>query len=162
MFIIKTNYNETFEVKADIDKVRDFFANIRNFIDLMPGIEDIHTDNKDTKHWKIRADIPFIGSFTEKFVVEETENNDERVEWSPAKGEKYNLMKYAADFMPKGKDKTLVQFSQMVELRRNSAMDLHLLAGLAGESLISSEMNKRITEMLINFIREARKRIEKE
>ncbi|HQY67423.1 MAG TPA: hypothetical protein PLD38_09095 [Pyrinomonadaceae bacterium] len=42
----------------------------------------------------------------------------------------------------------MVQFSQSAELRRRSARDLHLLAGLAGESLISSEMNKRIADMI--------------
>ena len=42
-----------------------------------------------------------------------------------------------------------------------SARDLHYLAGLAGESLISSEMSKRIAEMIKIFIDRAKERLEK-
>lgn len=160
MFKIQAHYSETFEVKASLEKVRDFFSDIKNFIELMPSVESIQKDNKGIIHWKIRAEVPFIGSFTEKFAVVESENSSERVEWSPIDGEKYNLMKYAAEFMPKGIDITLVQFSQRLELRRNSATDLHLLAGFAGENLISNEMSRRIAEMLKTFIQSARENLE--
>ncbi len=160
MFTVRSDYSETFELMADLESVREFFADIKNFIELMPGIESIQTDNKDIMHWKIRADVPFIGSFIEKFAVQERENTDERVEWASVDGEKFNLMRYVADFMPKGENKTLVQFAQNIELRRNSAMDLHLLAGFAGEKLISQEMSKQIGEMLKSFIQKSRERLE--
>jgi hypothetical protein len=53
-----------------------------------------------------------------------------------------------------------VQISQTVEMRRNSARDLHLLAGLAGESIISGEMSKRVAEMIKIFVQKARERLE--
>jgi hypothetical protein len=56
---------------------------------------------------------------------------------------------------------TVIQFSQMVELRRKSARELHLLAGLAGESLISSELSKKVQEMISIFIQRAKERLEK-
>ena len=56
---------------------------------------------------------------------------------------------------------TLVHFSQSVELRRKKAGDLHSLAWLAGESLISNEMTKRITEMIKVFIDRAKEKLEK-
>ncbi len=160
MFTVRADYNDTFEVNADLEKVRVFFADIRNFIELMPGIESIQTDNNNAAHLKIRADVPLVGSFIEKFSVTERENTDERVEWSSVDGEKYNLMRYAADFMPRGEDKTLIRFSQNIQLRRNSARDLHLLAGLAGENLISREMSRQIGEMLKTFVQKARQRLE--
>lgn len=160
MFKIQANYTETFEVKASLEKVRAFFSDIKNFIELMPSIESIQIDSKGIIHWKIRAEVPFIGSFTEKFAVEESENSEERVEWSPIENERFNLMRYAAEFMPKGNSTTLVQFSQKIELRRRSAMDLHLLAGFAGEKLISTEMTRRISEMLAIFIQKAQERLE--
>ena len=49
----------------------------------------------------------------------------------------------------------------MVELRRKSARELHMLAGLAGESVISSEMSKKVTEMIKVFIQRAKDRLEK-
>lgn len=160
MFTIKASHTETVEINADLEKVRDFFSDIANFIDLMPHIESIHKDSKDVIHWKIRADIPLIGSFVEKFSVVETENSEDRIEWLPIEGERRNLMRYSADFMPKGENKTLVQISQSAVLNRNSASELHLLAGLAGENLIGNEMSRRIAEMLKDFANKARHRIE--
>ena len=134
---------------------------MNNFADLMPGIASIHKDAKGVAHWKIEAEIPYIGSMSQKFAVELAENNEERVEWFPIAVETQNFLRYSADFLEKAKNTTLVHFSQMVELRRKSARDLHMLAGLAGESIISSEMTKKITEMIRVFIHRAKERLEK-
>jgi len=127
----------------------------------MPGITAIHTDAKGIAHWKIQAEIPLVGPMLQKFAVELAENSEERIEWSPVRIETDNFLRYSADFLEKAKNVTLVHFSQMVELRRKSARDLHYLAGLAGESIISSEMTKRITEMIKVFIDRAKERLEK-
>ena len=161
MFTVKAGYSDDIEVKSSIDKVREFFTDMNNFADLMPGIASIHKDAKGVAHWKIEAEIPYIGSMSQKFAVELAENNDERVEWFPIAVETQNFLRYSADFLEKAKNTTLVHFSQMVELRRKSARDLHMLAGLAGESIISSEMTKKITEMIRVFINRAKERLEK-
>lgn len=160
MFTIRANYSDTIEVKTNLEKVREFFLDIKNFVELMPGVERIYIDAKGIAHWTIRAEIPFIGAMTQKFAVELTENEEEIVEWSPAAGEAKNLLRYAAEFLEKGKNLTVVQFTQAVELRRKSARELHLLAGLAGESIISSEMSKRIAEMLKIFVQRAKEKLE--
>ncbi len=161
MFTVRAGYSDDIEVKSSIDKVREFFTDMNNFADLMPGIASIHKDAKGVAHWKIEAEIPYIGSMSQKFAVELAENNEERVEWFPIAVETQNFLRYSADFLEKAKNTTLVHFSQMVELRRKSARDLHMLAGLAGESIISSEMTKKITEMIRVFIHRAKERLEK-
>ncbi len=161
MFTVKAGYTGDIELKTSVDRVRDFFADINNFADLMPGIRQIHTDAKGVAHWKIQAEIPFVGQMLQKFAVELAEETEDRVEWLPLRVETENFLRYSAEFVEKAKNVTLVQFSQMVELRRKSARDLHYLAGLAGESLISSEMTKRITEMIKIFIDRAKERLEK-
>ncbi len=160
MFTIKAGYSDQIEFNSSIEKVREFFCDIRNFADLMPGISGIHTDAKGIAHWKIEAALPVVGSMTQKFAVELAEDSEERVEWFPIALETQNFLRYSADFLEKAKNITIVHFSQMVELRRKSARDLHLLAGLAGESLISSEMSKRITEMIKTFINRAKEKLE--
>ncbi len=152
MFTIKAGYSDDIEVKSSIERVREFFGDMKNFADLMPGIASIHMDAKGVAHWKIEAEIPYVGSMTQKFIVELAENNEERVEWFPVAVETQNFLRYSAEFLEKAKNVTLVHFSQMVELRRKSARDLHMLAGLAGESIISNEMTKKITEMIKVFI----------
>lgn len=160
MFTIRAAYSDQVEIKTELGRANEFFTDIKNFVELMPGVESIHTDAKGTTHWKIRAEIPLIGAMRQSFTVELSERSDERVEWSPAAGEKQNFLRYAVDFVEKGANLTLVQISQTVELRRASARDLHLLAGLAGESIISGEMSKRIAEMIKTFVRKARERLE--
>ena len=161
MFTVKAAYANDIEVNSGIDKVRAFFGDITNFAELMPGITQIHTDAKGVAHWKIQAEIPFVGQMLQKFAVELAESSDDRIEWSPIHVETENFLRYSADFLEKAKGITLIHFSQMVELRRKSARDLHYLAGLAGETLISTEMSKRIAEMIKVFIERAKEKLEK-
>ena len=161
MFTVKAVYSDKIEVKTSLERVREFFLDIRNFADLMPGIASIHTDAKGVAHWKIQAEIPLVGQMMQKFAVELAENSDERVEWFPIREETQNFLRYSADFLQKARDVTVIHFSQMVELRRKSARELHMLAGLAGESLISSELSKRVQEMISIFIQRAKERLEK-
>lgn len=160
MFTVRAGYSDQIEVKTNVEKVREFFSDIRNFVDLMPGIMSVHTDSKGVTHWKIQAEIPFVGQMAQKFAVELAENTDERIEWFPLSVETQNFLRYSADFLSKARDVTVIHFSQMVELRRKSARELHMLAGLAGEGLISSEMSKKIQEMIRTFIQRAKERLE--
>lgn len=161
MFTIKAAYSDHIEVKTSVEKVREFFMDFKNFADLMPGIASIHTDAKGVAHWKIQAEIPLVGQMVQKFAVELAENSDERIEWFPVAVETQNFLRYSAEFLEKAKDITMVHFTQMVELRRRSARDLHMLAGMAGETLISSEMTKKVSEMIRTFIGRAKERLEK-
>ena len=161
MFTVKAGYSDNVELQTNIEKARDFFSDVRNFAELMPGITSIHTDAKGVAHWKIQAEIPLVGQMIQKFAVELSENSAERIEWFPVAVETQNFLRFSAEFLEKAKNVTLVHFSQMVELRRKSARDLHYLAGLAGEGLISSEMTKKVTEMIKVFIQRAKEKLEK-
>ena len=161
MFTVKAGYSNDVEIMSSVDKVRDFFLDIRNFAELMPGVQQVHTDAKGIAHWKVQTEIPLVGQILQKFALELSESTEHRVEWAPIRTEAENFLRYSADFLSKAKDVTLVHFSQMVELRRKSARDLHYLAGLAGETIISNEMSKRIGEMIRTFIDRAKERLEK-
>ncbi len=160
MFTVKAGFSDNIEVKTNIEKVREFFADVNNFAAMMPGIAGIHTDAQGVAHWRIEADIPVVGQMVQKFAVELAENNENRIEWFPVTFETQNFLRYSAEFLEKARNVTHVHFSQMVELRRKSARDLHMLAGLAGESIISNEMTKKITEMIKVFISRAKVKLE--
>jgi carbon monoxide dehydrogenase subunit G len=160
MFTVRAGYSDKVEIKTSLERATEFFTDIKNFVELMPGIESIHTDGKGITHWKIRAEIPIVGAMKQSFAVELSEQSDDRIEWTPISGEKQNFLRYAVDLVEKSANLTLVQFSQSVEMRRNSSRELHLLAGLAGESIISGEMTKRVAEMIKTFVRKARERLE--
>lgn len=160
MFTIRTSFSDKFEVNAPIEKVREFFADIRNFIELMPNVESIHTNGDGTARWTIRADIPIVGAMRQSFAVELAEMSDDRIEWIPKAGEKQNFLRYAAGFIEKSADLTLVQFSQNVELRRAAARELHLLAGLAGEKRVSQGMQWEVSGMIKKFVQRAKDKLE--
>ncbi|MEJ7624359.1 MAG: hypothetical protein WKF34_10245 [Pyrinomonadaceae bacterium] len=160
MFTIRAAYSSDIELRTGAGRVREFFADIANFAELMPGVMQIHTDASGVAHWRVETEIPLVGKIRQKFSVELAENSDDRIEWSPISTETENLLRYSADFLEKAKNITLVHFSQVVELRRKNARDLHNLAGLAGEALISKEMTRRVTEMIRVFIGRAKERLE--
>ncbi len=160
MFTIKAGFSDTVEVRTTIERVRDFLTDIDNFTSMMPGVIAIHTDAQGIMHWKVEAEIPLVGKMIQKFDVMAEDDDDGRIDWGPVPGEQANFLRFSAEFIEKAIDRTQVRFLQMVELRRRSARDLHLLAGLAGESLISREMTARVTEMTRTFIERAKNKLE--
>lgn len=160
MFTIKASINENYEFAATLTTVKEFFGDITNFAELMPGVQQIHLDGKGVAHLKIQAEIPVVGAMVQNFAVERTEDDEDRIEWLPLRTEAQNFLRYSADFLEQAKDVTLVRFSQAVELRREKARDLHFLAGMAGEAIISTEMTKRFAEMVKVFIEKAKHRLE--
>lgn len=160
MFIIRASHTEGLAFSADVADVRDYFADISNFIDLMPNIESIRTDEDGVSDWEITAQVPFVGSFTESFAVVQTVNSASRIEWIPYDPEHQNLLSFVSVFEQLNEDSTDVQFTQTIELRRRSATSLHLFAGLAGEALISTEMEKHVAAMMREFLIDSKERIE--
>src|SRR5687767_15495029 len=109
----------------------------------------------------VRAEVPIIGAVEASFTVEKTEDSPERLEWSPARSEMKNYLRYAAAFEERG-HKVLIRIAQHVELRRSHARDLHGLASLVGEGPISAAMQKRVSEMIKTFLERARVKLEAE
>jgi len=161
MFRIKASYTGQLELKTSLERAREFFGELKNFADLMPGIEGIRKESSGIVRWLVRAEVPVIGSVQASFAVRKTEDRPERLEWSPAGTEMKNYLRYAAAFEVRGHN-VLIKISQHVELRRPHARDLHSLAAFIGEGPISSELQKRITEMIKTFLERAQDKLEGE
>jgi hypothetical protein len=161
MFRIKASYADQMELRTTIEKAREFFGELRNFADLMPGIEGIRKEAGGIMRWMVRAEVPIIGAVQASFTVEKTEDSPDRLEWSPARSEMKNYLRYAAAFEERG-HKVLIRIVQHVELRRQHAKDLHRFAILVGEGAISAEMQKRVREMIKTFLERARVKLETE
>ena len=161
MFRIKASYTEQLELGISLERAREFFGELRNFVDLMPGIEGIRKEAGGIMRWIVRAEVPVIGPVIANFTVEKTDDTPERLEWSPASTEMKNYLRYAASFEERG-HKVLIRIAQHVELRRPHAKDLHRLAALVGESAISAGMEKRVREMIKVFLERARVQLEGE
>lgn len=161
MFQVKAGFDEKLEVKTTLERARSFFGDLRNFAELMPGVEQIKQEAGGAARWLIRADVPVIGSIRQAFSVAQVEDRPDRIEWSPAPQESGNFLRYYAAFEQQGA-RVLVRVVQRVELRRGRAAELHMLAGLVGERRLSAELQKGVTEMMRTFLQRARTRLEAE
>src|ERR1041385_3755683 len=102
MFRIKASYSDQMELRTTLERAREFFGELRNFADLMPGIEGIRKEAGGIMRWMVRAEVPVIGAVVAGFAVEKTEDSPERLEWSPARTEMKNYLRYAAVFEERG------------------------------------------------------------
>jgi carbon monoxide dehydrogenase subunit G len=159
MFQIKAAFSEQVEWGTSAQAAREFFDDLKNFAELMPGVERITSEAGGVARWVIRAEVPVVGSIRQAFAVSKSLDEPGRIEWSPVAGESKNFLRYAASFEGRGAT-TRIRIEQRVELRRGSARELHLLAGLAGESRLSAALQKGVTDMLKSFLQRARARLE--
>ena len=160
MFQLRAAFSEQVEWRTSAEAAREFFGDLKNFVELMPGVERISSEAGGIARWLIRTEVPVVGAIRQAFAVAKTLDEPARIEWSPAAGESKNFLRSAATFEPRG-ETTRIRIEQRVELRRNHARELHMLAGLAGESRLSAALQNRVTEMLQSFLQRARARIEK-
>ena len=160
MFQVRAAFSEQVEWKTSAEAARAFFDDLRNFVELMPGVERISSEAGGIARWLIRAEVPVVGAIRQAFAVSKAVDEPARIEWAPAAGESKNFLRYVATFEPRG-DTTRIRIEQRVELRRTHARELHTLAGLAGESRLSAALQKGVAEMLHSFLQRARARLEK-
>ena len=160
MFQLRAGFSEQVEWRTSTEAAREFFGDLKNFVELMPGVERITADARGIARWLIRADVPVVGAIRQAFSVRKSVDEPTRIEWSPAVGESQNLLRYIATFEGRG-DVTRIRIEQRVELRRKSARELHTLAAVAGESRLSAALQKGVTEMLQAFLQRARTHLEK-
>ena len=160
MFAIRAAFNEQVEWRTSAERAREFFNDLRNYAELMPGVERITADAVGVARWLIRAEVPVVGSIRQAFSVFQSVDEPWRIEWSPAAGESKNFLRYSATFEERGAT-TRIRIEQRVELRRQSARELHTLAALAGEGRLSAALQKGVAEMLQAFLKRARAHLEK-
>ena len=159
MFIVKAAFSEQVEWRTSAERAREFLNDLRNFVELMPGVERITAEAGGVARWVIRAEAPVVGSIRQAFAVLRTTDTPARTEWAPAAGEQKNFLRYSAAFESAGEG-VRIRIEQRVELRRQSPRELHLLAGLAGESRLSAALQNGVTEMMSTFLQRARAKLE--
>ena len=141
MFRIKASYADQMELRTTVERAREFFGELRNFADLMPGIEGIRKEAGGIMRWMVRAEVPVIGAVHAAFAVEKTEDSPERLEWSPARSEMKNYLRYAAAFEERGHN-VLIKIVQHVELDERPA-EAHARAAPSGEHRAPRESRNR-------------------
>jgi carbon monoxide dehydrogenase subunit G len=158
MFRVKSSFKTKLEIKAPMNQVREFFANLHHFTDFLGGVESIRREPGGIARWTIATDTP-VGLVRMSLPVRQTSPHANVIEWSPAMHETQNLMRYSLKFEER-KGVTLVNVSQQVELRRKRAWDLHPGVGLMSEARLSSALQRRINEAIEGFLTRVKEKLE--
>jgi len=158
MFRVKSSFKTELEIKAPLARVRAFFADLRNFPELLSGVENIRHELGGIARWTIATDTP-VGRVRLSLPVRETSPHADVIEWSPALQESENLLRYSLKFEERD-GTTAVTVSQQVELRRKRAWDLHPGVALMGEARISNALQRRINEAIESFLETVKERLE--
>lgn len=157
MFRVKSSFKKELEINAPLDRVRDFFADLKNLSDMLWGVEGVHRE-PGLARWTIATETP-VGRIRFSFPVRDTSPNPHMIEWTPARNETQNLLRYSLKFK-NGKDVTLVDISQQVELRRKRAWDLHPGVALMSEARLNSALQRRINAAIEDFLVRVKEKLE--
>jgi hypothetical protein len=159
MFRIKAALDQQVEWKMSAATAREFFNDLKNFSELMPGVERITADATGVAHWFIHTTLPIVGQVRQAFSVFNSVDEPTLIVWSPAPSETKNFLRYSANFEERDAT-TLIRVAQRIELRRQSASELHRLAAFAGEGQLSAAIQKVLGGMLQSFLQRARTKLE--
>ena len=157
MFRVKSSFKRELEIKAPLEKVRNFFANLNNLADMLWGIEGIHRE-PGVARWTIATDTP-VGRVRFSFPVRDTSSNPNTIEWSPAINETQNLLRYSLKF-ENSNGITRVDISQQVELRRKRAWELHPGVAFMSEARLNSALQRRIDAAVEDFLVRVKDKLE--
>ncbi len=158
MFRVRASYKNGLEIEAPLARVREFFRDLKNFTELLSGIESIRREAGGIARWTISADTP-IGHVRFSFPVQQTIYRADLIEWSPAANESGNLLRYSVGFTERDTH-TSVSISQQVELRRARARDLHPALAIIGEAPVNAGLQRRINEAIDAFLARAKAKLE--
>ena len=157
MFRVKSSFKKELEIKAPLEKVREFFADLKNLSEMLWGVEGIHRE-PGLARWTIATDTP-VGRIRFSFPVRETSPNQNVIEWSPALNETQNLLRYSLKFA-NSMGTTRVDISQQVELRRKRAWELHPGVALMSEARLNSALQRRINAAIEDFLVRVKEKLE--
>ena len=157
MFRVKSSFKTQLEIKAPLEKVRDFFADLHSLSEMLWGVEGIHRE-PGLARWTIATDTP-VGRIRFSFPVRDTSPNANTIEWTPAINESQNLLRYSVKFS-NSEDMTCVDISQQVELRRKRAWELHPGVALMSEARLNSALQRRINAAIEDFLERVREKLE--
>src|SRR5262249_35880431 len=158
MFRVKSSFKDQIEIRAPLPAVKKFFSTFDNFADMLAGVESIRRESGGVERWTISTDTP-VGHVRFSFPVHETSPHANTIEWSPAAGERQNLLRYSLKFEEKN-GATSIDISQQVELRRKRARDLHPGVGLMGETRLSNALQRRINAAIEEFLERVKEKLE--
>ena len=158
MFRVKSSFKKKLEIRAPLGRVRQFFSNLKNFTELLGGVESIRREAGGIMRWSISTETP-VGHVRFSFPVRETSPRANTIEWSPAPNETQNLLRYSLKF-EESDGVTRVDVSQQVDLRRKRAWELHPGVGLMGEARLSNALQRRINEAIEDFLVRVKEKLE--
>src|SRR5438105_7278571 len=97
MFRVRSSFKGKLKVDAPLQAVKNFFANLSHFTEMLGGVEAIRREPGGIARWTIATDTP-VGNVRFSFPVRESSPRADILQRSPAANERQNLLLYSLNF----------------------------------------------------------------
>ena len=155
-FTVSAEVEKSSVVNLSKDKVRTYITDLTIYPRFFPEIVSVKNLNDSVSEWLYRVDAPLASPYNLTFIlIEKNTSQDTMILESKDPGPDYLLCK--AYFNPIADNRTSVTISFKISMSRESASDIHFLAGLFGEKFISDRMQEKLEDDLEIFIARASK-----
>lgn len=154
--------NGTFEIHADIHTVYDVpIAKARLMTHLfaptvferyMPGVKAVTDKGDDCYEWQYRIEMPFAEAL-ELAILTKRGQGENCVEFCAANAEAENQMRCSLGFKETDAARTDVELKLSIGVRRKSGSEIHPLAMLFGEGMMSYQMRLKMESIATDFLK---------
>jgi uncharacterized membrane protein len=150
----------TFTISAEVENkttinlsqkiVHDYFEDLTIYPKFFPDMVSVTDKGNNQSEWTYRVDYPLAEAWNAVFEQFKKGTSENLLFESNSTDQNY--LKCNASFTSVSSNRTLVDIYIKVVLTREKASDIHFLAGVLGEKLISEKMKSKLDDDLQTFI----------
>ena len=116
----------------------------------MPGVTGISATAPNTYLYKTRKSVPLASDLVIDFLIGRSVEGGATV-YESTRHDDPNYMRCVVRVTPSGENRSSIDISLLLRLKRESGSDVHWLAPIVGEKFISEKMSDDVKDMLETF-----------
>jgi len=150
-FTISAEVEQSASFNINQKTVHDYFLNLNIYPKYFPDMVSVTDDGNNKSEWTYKVDYPLSPTWDITFDEKENDSPNSQLVFESDKNNN-NYLYCRAVFKNISETQTGVDITIKVTLTREKASDIHFLAGIMGEKLISEKMKSKLEDDLQTFI----------
>jgi hypothetical protein len=152
LFTVDASASASYSVSVPREALRSYLDDIGLFSRNMPGVVGVTLIDANRYLYRTERTVPLSPSLKTDFEVRKETHGDSLTIYRSTDENSFNYMACSVLIRPRDAGHTSIDIQLRVRLTRENASEIHWLAPLLGESLISRQMSIDLEEMLHDFI----------
>ncbi len=152
LFTVDASASVTYEVAIPRQELGTYLDDIGLFARNMPGVVAVEPIGTQRYLYRTERSIPLSTPMRTDFEVCRATEGDSLTIYRSTNDQSSNYMECRVLIRPEGASQTSIGIHLRVRLIREHASDIHWLAPLLGETLISRQMSLDLEDMLHEFV----------